>query len=105
LLVHEKGITGPKKNRSCGGFVDLGHDWWFVQIWYWFVSFAIICRTEKEEKRSAKRLKNTVIENNHFAGFSGEQGGEERIKGYFGQQKIKWSYGFNYVLHMNLKGR
>jgi hypothetical protein len=53
------------------------------------VGFAIICRREREEKRSVKRLKNMVIKNNHFAGFSGEQGGEERIKGYFGQQKIK----------------
>jgi len=53
------------------------------------VGFAIVCRREEEEKRLVKRLKNIVIENNHFTGFSGEQGGEERIEGYFGQQKIK----------------
>jgi hypothetical protein len=48
------------------------------------VGFIIIYGREKEEKRSVKRLKNMVAENNHFTRLSREQGGEERIEGYFG---------------------
>jgi hypothetical protein len=45
------------------------------------VGFIIIHGRKKEEKRSVKRLKNMVAENNHFTRLSGKQRREERIEG------------------------
>lgn len=60
LFVQEKGLQDLKETYMVVVLADLGRGWWFVQIWCWFVGFAIIYGYKK------KREKNNVCKKRLF---------------------------------------